>query len=268
MHRNILTVAALGLAAIAAACGETAGPDAGAREVGLSFAIAPSGAGLSATLGMATSSSMAALSVTDADGRTLTIERVRMVLAEIELERAGTTGNCDEHPELCEDFEAGPVLIDLPVDGGVITPFSSTIPEGSYDELELEIEAPDGSDDVTLAFLEAHPGWPASASMRVQGTFDADDGEGPQPFDVFLDVQTDLELEFDPLFVVEPDGPGILNVTIVIDVGSWFRDYDGSLIDPRALSADSGLRSTVHDNIEDSFEAFEDLDRAGTPQHE
>jgi hypothetical protein len=46
-------------------------------------------------------------------------------------------------------------------------------------------------------------------------------------------------------------------------VNSWFRDEDGSLIDPRALSVDSGLASMVHDNIEDSFDAFEDLEKDG-----
>jgi hypothetical protein len=254
--RSRLLPAVAGLVGLFSACDNVAGPGPDGAEVGLSFAIASHSP--SSTEGMAS-----ALSAGDEHGRVLVIERVRMVLAEIELERAGATGSCDEHPELCEDFEAGPVLIDLPVGGGVITPFSTVIPEGSYDELELEIEAPDGSDEVTLAFLEAHPGWPASASMRIQGTFDADDGEGPQPFDIFLDAQPELELEFDPHFVVEPDGPGTLNITIVIDVDSWFRDVDGSLIDPRALSVDSGFASTVHDNIEDSFEAFEDQEKDG-----
>jgi hypothetical protein len=31
----------------------------------------------------------------------------------------------DEHPELCEDFEAGPVRIDLPVEGNIEDSFEA-----------------------------------------------------------------------------------------------------------------------------------------------
>jgi hypothetical protein len=145
MHKKSF-VTALAVPFLFGACDTVSGPVTDGAVVGLSFAVTSHASAGSA--GMAY-----ALSADDQAGAALVIDRVQMVLAEIELERAGPTGNCDDYPELCEDFEAGPVLIDLPLDGGIITPFSTVIPEGSYDELEMEIEAPDGSDSVTLAFL-------------------------------------------------------------------------------------------------------------------
>ena len=199
----------------------------------------------------------------DADGRVLDIQRIQVVLEELELERA-MHDDCDAltgDDDACEKFEAGPVLIELPVEGGVITPFSMPIPADTYDELELEIDEPD--DDSTAAqFFAAHPGWPEDVSVRVVGTFDANDGAGPQAFDVFLAVESEIERDLVPPLVVTEDSPPV-NVTVSIDIASWFRREDGSLIDPRALSADGGLRDEVENHIDDSFEAFEDEDHDG-----
>lgn len=197
----------------------------------------------------ATSSLLASsVQTDDPDGRSIVVESVRMVFFEIELEVGDDVEGAD--------LEAGPILIDLPLDGSVTMILSQTeVPPNLYDELEMEVKPVEG-DESEEELESQHPGWPLSQSIQVTGTFDADDGEGPQPFDIFLVFNDDFELEFEPpLEIGEGEG---LSLILAIDVSTWFLNEDGTLIDPRTLSGDSSAASQVEDNIEDSFEAFED----------
>lgn len=220
---------------------------------GDSTGVTPSGqVSLSVTgvpLGTSTSSlANAWVESVDPDGRAIVVESVRMVFFEIELEVADNVDGAD--------LEAGPILLELPLDGSVSTILSSTaVPANHYEELEMEVKPPEG-DESESAFQAEHPGWPVSQSIQVTGTFDAADGQGPQGFDIFLNFNDDFELEFQsPLEIGEGEG---LSITLAIDVGNWFLDEDGTLLDPRTLSGDSSAASQVEANIEDSFEAFED----------
>jgi len=220
--------------------------------------------------------------VTDDAGRTLDIQQVQIVFEEIELESVrenggGTTAmswcwgddddDCSRHREKHRSrkgrvFEAGPILVDLPLDGGVISMLEGEVPPGSYRELELEIDRPNDRKPSHEAFREEHPDWPRNASIRVRGTYDP--GTGAQAFDVFLNIELDLELEFDEPLVIEEDENGVtgpVEVTLSIDVNQWFVGRDGLLFDPRALSADPGLRERVARNIRSSFKAYWDRDR-------
>ncbi len=87
---------------------------------------------------------------TDGDN-TLILEEVQLVLREVELEGEGF--ECEESEGLdddsegddddCEEFEAGPVLVDLPLDGEVETILSIDVPAGTY----VQDEDEDGDDD-------------------------------------------------------------------------------------------------------------------------
>ena len=252
--RNILTLA---LAAIALpACDDISGSDYdGDNGATLSFAVA-SAASTTGTSGL--SSRLAGVTITDAAGRTLEITQVQVVMEELELERQ-FDDDCND-VDACEKFETGPVLIDLPVDGGVISPFDAPIPADTYDELELEID--DASDDSTSAqFFADHPTWPQDASIRVVGSFDDNDGAGPQPFDVYLEIEAEIERDLVPPLVITESAQDV-NVTVEIDVADWFQNA-GGLVDPRDLATNEDLLDELEDTIEESFEAFEDEDRDG-----
>ncbi|MBI4544363.1 MAG: hypothetical protein HY703_04125 [Gemmatimonadetes bacterium] len=264
-QRAPVVLAVLAAAAVLLpACGDDdgTGPD-GPRSASLSFTVPRPGG--SAPPGFAS-----LVPVTDAAGRVLNIDSVQVVLAEVELERADDPSDCDSsgRGNPCDEFEAGPVLVSLPVNGGVITAFQEEIPPGTYDELELEIEEPEENDAATQAFRTRHPSWPISASVHVKGTFDANDGKGPQPVNVFIQGEGEIERKLQPPFVVATGTTGTLNVTVAVDVASWFRNSDGSLIDPRALAADGNLRDRVEENIKRSFRAFKDADRDGDDKDE
>ncbi len=180
-------------------------------------------------------------SVTVTDGTNiLVINKVEMVLFEINL---GAADSMDS-----EDLEAGPILMELPLDGSLTPLFQAlTIPPGSYEELEIEVKIPEGheyEDD----FSTLYPDWDVTVSIRVEGTFN------DESFEYTQDFNDDFELEFEnPLEVFE----GSAGIILAIDVGTWFWNAEKTeLLDPRSpVDFD---RSIVEANIEDSFEAFED----------
>src|SRR5204862_7797339 len=87
----------------------------------------------------------------------------------------GTHANeMNDAAEECEELEAGPILVDLPL-GGLERMFEATVPAGTFDELRFQIHKPsDDGDAADHAFLVAHPDF-AGVSIRVKGTFNGTD---------------------------------------------------------------------------------------------
>ena len=250
--RTLKSITLVAAALSIAACDDSTGPGFdGAPGATLSFAVAqPSNGSLA---GLQT------VEITDGAGRVLDVTQIQVVLEEVELKRA-LHDECAEEDDACEYFEIGPVLVDLPVEGGIISPFNVAIPADVYEELELEID--DAGDDSTSAqFFAENPTWPEDKSIRIVGTFDANDGAGPQPFDVYIEVEVEIERELVPPLVVT-DSAQDVNVTVQVDVAHWLME-NGNLIDPRDLPGDDNLQDIVEDNIEESFDAYEDDDHDG-----
>jgi hypothetical protein len=182
---------------------------------------------------------------------TLTLTQVELVMREIELEKVDDD-SCDdgfEGDDECEEFETGPRVFDVPVDGSTEAVLSlNDVPEGLYDELEIEIhKVSDDPEDAAL--LAARPDL-ADVSIRVEGDFDG------TAFTFTTGVEEEFEFGFSP--PLDPSA-GPINVTLSIDVESWFRDQGGNLLDPSNVAN----RSQIETNIEQSFEAFEDDDGDG-----
>ena len=115
-----------------AGCGDSTGP--GAGTVSLSVAVPASG-------GAASAVSPALFDVVIGSGPdAVTVSKVELVLREIELERVNDD-SCDdefEGDDRCEEFETGPRLLDLPLDGSAEQVLSvSGVPDDLYDELEV-----------------------------------------------------------------------------------------------------------------------------------
>jgi hypothetical protein len=248
-NRGIALAAPLALVAVFVGCqGDTTGsgtPAPGAGSVGLSFSVAPGAAfdRLAETTG----------------GHTLELSQVQMVVSRIRLRLSeqtepGCAGPNEQHP--CTDFKAGPVLVDLPVHGGLVTPVAADVPAGSYRFILINVFPPAGDDAAATAFRAANA-WPAASSMRVKGTYDG------QAFDVYLPVNGEVYNKLDPPFVVTADSKGTFNVTIAVDPHGWFRTKEGALIDPRSLATEAGLRDLVSGNVRASFHAFSDNQRHG-----
>ena len=74
------------------------------------------------------------------------------------------------------------------------------------------------------------------------------------------------------MYLVPPlvvgDG-GTANVTLQVDVTSWFYAADGvTVIDPASASTGQPNESVVEENIQDSLDVYEDDDRDGDDDHE
>lgn len=249
-QRSIHLLTALALSSFGAACSDSTSPGTETASVSLSFFVpqappaqvlfdGPQGA------------------ITQGDGlNTLTLTRVAMVVREIELHREFAV--CDDSflgdSDECEEFETGPFLAELPLDGTMTTAFSVVVPDGTYDQVDFTIHKP--SDDLRdVEFLLANPDFDG-VSIRVEGTYNG------EPFLFLQDLNEEQEIALLPPVTVDATTDAI-NVTLAIDVSNWFVNQDGTLIDPVTANVGNDLEGVVEENIKLSIDAFEDDDRDG-----
>lgn len=262
-----LSLSALVAAALMAGCSDGTAPasEAGVDEVSLSFSTSE-GSNASAKVSGDVSADAGIRVAVGSDS--LVIRRAQMVLEEIEFESedrscrrrmaaAGVdTVNIDRERvrEFCDGFEVefGPIVVDLPTGSGVNEGVTLHAPPGLYDELKFEIEPLDDhggrSED-----RYGRPG-PRDASIVVEGTFNG------EPFVYLSDLEAEVEMDFYPPLEVRPGG---FNVTIRVDVASWFTTDNGQLIDPSSANAGGPNQAEVERNILASLAAFGDVDRDG-----
>ena len=201
----------------------------------------------------------------------IVITKAQLVLKEVELKLARGLSTCGADSSSssssssgddrgrgrgsddCDEVEQGPVLVDLPLTGEAQQRFDVTVPAGSYRELELELQKPDDDTQRDRDFRAAHPEF-ARTSVRVEGTYNG------RAFVYSARVGAKMELGFSPPIVVDAAGT---NVTVRIDVSTWFRSSSGALIDPQTANAGGANEAAVAANIQRSFEAFGDRDRNG-----
>lgn len=185
----------------------------------------------------------------------LKITSVQLVLAKIELASStpctGTTGESG-----CEELELGPVLVDVPLNGTTPAILDQVVPAGTYTGLDAELNAVQAGETGAAAFLAAHPEF-AGVSVRVVGVF-TDANSVDHPFTFTTGADAEIEMQFQPPVTV---GTGTSNLTIAVDVPSWFRDASGAVIDP----TNAANAPMIAANIERSFRAFEDDNRDGLP---
>lgn len=237
--------------------GSPTGPDGDGRAtVTLSVAGAP-GAGPTGA-----ASPAFALTRSDEAGNELVLDRVAVVLREIELQRRNDDDCPDEGPgdaaDDCEKFEAGIRLLEVPLDGSPDRIVSLEVPADVYDELEFEIHKPDDDDEAGRQFLQEHPEF-EDVSIRVEGSFNG------RAFTFLQDLNEKQERELVPPLVVE-EGAGPVNLTLRLDVRTWFTvdgTPDGRLVDPATANDDGPNEDLVEENIEASIEVFEDDDEDG-----
>lgn len=244
MKRAILSL--MSAAALLTGCGDGVGPG---SHISLSFS---GGASVSSP----NPGFLSAPSISDG-ANTLVITKAEVVLREIELKRVEVV-DCDviPEPDACEKFEVGPVLINLPVDGTTSTEITIEIDPGSYTEVEFDIHKVSNDDPEDAAFRAAHPDL-LDTSIRVQGTFNG------VAFTYVTDLNEEQEFDLVPPLVID-ENTASTNLTIVLDLATWFVDVQGNLIDPNSANKGGDNENLVKDNIKASIEAFEDRDKDGS----
>jgi hypothetical protein len=243
----------VGGALLAAGCDDTTGPE---EDIRFTFSVVvPQDGPLSSALGQGSSPS----SLSQNDGtHTLILDKVEVVIREVELKRI-SDDDCDGLPgtdhDGCEAFEVGPILLDLPLDGSVAQVAASEVPADTYDELEFDVQLPEDDTPADLQFLQQHPDF-KGVSIRVQGSFNG------ESFVFLQDLNEERELDLIPPLVIE-EGLGTVNLTLELDVSSWFRTSESVLLDPRTANKGAVNEDLVEENIKSSIRAFPDLDRDG-----
>jgi len=228
IHRSTLAAAAALLAL--AACSDNPAAGGGESTVQLRFGVA-GGQALSSAARFQTGGTDQ-LVVTGTNG-TLRIDDLRVVVAEFELKGDDDVNTCGQAAgavDDCEDFNAGPMFIDLPLAGGSVPVGSGDVPPGTYEEVEFEVE--DLDDDEENAAERARieqlwqqirgqfPDWPRDASLLVVGTF-TPTGGAPQAFRAFVEAEIEIETELSPRLVV---GQGeSRGVDVLLDPAAIFR---------------------------------------------
>jgi hypothetical protein len=256
MRRLVARSASLALLALAANACSDAGPSSSTQ---FSFNLATQ-AGPAASRG--TAFGVVGTPETFTDGtNTLVISRVELVVREIELHRAGVTADCSSGGSGdCEELEFGPLLVDVPLGTpGAARNFSVQLAPGTYDKLELKIHTPSSARDDDASFVQQHPDL-AGVSVRVTGTYN----NGPE-FTYTGNLEAEMEFALNPALTASETGA--TDLTLFVNLDTWFRGTGSALIDPLTANPGQPNESLVEQNIRNSLEAFEDEDHDGRDDH-
>ena len=247
-------VESLGIAAallVGGACSDSAGPEANGA-VTVRFKLDDGIA--SGAAGMSLAAPILSLDVPGPNG-VLTLDAIHLVVDEFKLERVEDA--CEDQngdDDACENFEAPPFFVAVPLDGDDVGVVSQAVPADTYVELKFETKAPE-DDGPLLAEIQGQTpfnDWPEHASALVIGTFTPDEG-GPVSFCVFFDAEVKVELTLDPPFeVMEGDDQA---VTVFVDPAIWFANPDGSVVDLSAFETGEVVKLEV--KFEDAFTKVE-----------
>lgn len=211
-------------------------------------------------------SSRAVVSAARTDGD-VTITRGRMILEEVELETDDDDSpSRSDDPDDFEDsddgieFETGPILLELALDGSVNEVFVSNVPAGIYDEIEFEIDKLDDDEPEDFEALNdprfADFVGDERYSVILEGT--VEEGGIAEEFTFRSDLSAEQEYDLIPPMVLEGEDNDA-NLTLVIDTTMWFSDGSGGVLDPR----DPADAERIESNIIASIEVFEDDDEDG-----
>jgi carbon monoxide dehydrogenase subunit G len=206
---------------------------------------------------------------------TLLLSKAQVVIRQIELKSAddpkcedseiedhsgsgssgGSGGDDAEHEDECDEVEIGPFLFDLPLDGTTKTDFTPLVTPGTFREIEVKIGPVRSGNSGALSFLTQHPEL-KDISVRVEGTLDG------KAFTFQAAVDAEFEKEFEPPITIALGSTA--NVTVAIDVKSWFSDGAGGTLDP----ANPANAARIAENIKRSLRAFRDDDCDGEEDHD
>ncbi len=205
----------------------------------------------------------------------LTITKVQVVARKIRLERAPGTcpadsaavsagpsasdggGETDQehHDKECADVRLAPMLLEPPVDASAKAQFSVDLPEGTYQEMKIQIHKPTPSKRDS-ALLADHPEF-QGISIKVTGTFNG------AAFTFTTPVTAEVEVELPTPVEVVAGTPAA--VTLQVDLSTWFNGEGGALLSP--IQPTEQTRHRIEQNIRRSFRVFRDHDHDNHPDN-
>jgi hypothetical protein len=262
----------LGIAATLglAACSQSGnGPGATGQQV--SFSVATKAAGAAPAPAFAITAAPETLAV---GSDTIVFDTVQVLLRKINLERSGATEDCgdvsdnsgnqgvapvtpsdgnDGHQDDCEEAKAGPLILDLPLSAGATHVFSVQVDTGTFTSVQFQIHKPTDN-PADQALVAQHPEF-TGISVRVEGQFNGTD------FSYTNDLTAHQRMDLPAPLSVTDATP--VDLTIMVDIATWFKDQGGNLVDPASAATGQPNEQLVTGNIKSSFHAFKDHDHDG-----
>jgi hypothetical protein len=138
----------------------------------------------------------------------------------------------NDHEESCEELNVGPLTVNLPLDATTAVILDALVPAGTYSGVRAQLGA-----------------------VNVSGSFTPTGGTG-HPFTFTSTGHAEVGIRLPTPVTV---GPTTSNVTITVDVASWFKNDSGAFLDP----SDTTNLGAINRNIRRSFRAFGDNDHDG-----
>jgi hypothetical protein len=230
---------ALALAASTAlllACGDSNAPR--TQSVSISMTTLGASTSASASAPALASSAQSATSPLAAPitggGHTLSLTTMELTIDDLRLQREGTESE-DDHGGIGSGdiaFNAGSQTVALPVNGGVVTLATKSLPAGTFTEVEAELR-----------------------SLHLVGSYDG------AAFDVNVELSHDMKAELNPPLTT--NGGTDQNLTVAIDFTACFANA-GVPVDPRTLAdGGSAARAAFRDCVASHLRAFDDDNRDG-----
>ncbi|HTI05190.1 MAG TPA: hypothetical protein VL549_07730 [Gemmatimonadales bacterium] len=142
-----------------------------------------------------------------------------------------------DNEDECEPLHVGAVTVNLPLDGSTQVALDALVPAGTYTAVMAKLD-----------------------SVTVTGVF-TDSGGTDHPFTFAARVRAHIAMEFSAPITVSS---GTNNLTINVDIGAWFKDQAGAIIDP--TNAENAFK--IREAIRASFHAFQDDNHDGADDHD
>ena len=153
----------------------------------------------------------------------------------------------------CPAIHTGPFLVNVPVNGTDGARVAVPVGEGVYSAVQLRLHKVTSNDSADRAFRQANPDF-RDISVRLEGTYNG------TPFIFVGDINRKIDVPLsEPLDVTEVGG----DVTVTLDLGSWFVRPAGGLYSPALANTPGSVRNIVQSNITGTFRAFCDRNRDG-----
>lgn len=153
----------------------------------------------------------------------------------------------------CPEIKIGPFLVNVPVTGEDGARISVDVPAGTYGNIRMKLHKVDANNALDMPFQQENPDF-RNITVRLEGTYNG------TPFTFVTDVSTTLNVPLAKPLVVRAGGD---EVTISVDVASWFVNSSGGLYSPAAANTPGSIRAAVVANIERAFRAFRDQNHDG-----
>ena len=127
------------------------------------------------------------------------------------------------------------------------------IPFGEYDKLTFRIHKPEERETPPDPDFKNGESGKERYSIIINGSYNSED------FELKLRKSFKQKVELKPDLVINETSPEAINVTLEVDLNSWFEDEDGNLINPFSEDAED----EIEDAVIRSFRMFKDNDHNG-----